>query len=187
MVVASSTNTWIFTAILFAACLFSGFVCHSGQCSLADYYRQIHLFVVNGEIGSELDTSAEQQKIYDSTPWKGNFLWKALLKTYIGYTAKQERWTPRFQEMKKALLDKYKSPENIPAELRQDFRRKSLPLMTLANILTFNTRAIALYVLCILDLPWAYFVFEIIIMTALCLYMNRRHERLCAEVLTSLR
>lgn len=52
----------------------------------------------------------------------------------------------------------------------------------MANILTFNTRAIALYVLCLLDLPWAYFVFEVIIMSLLCRYMNWRHERLCNQI-----
>lgn len=179
----NATNTWIFTSILFVACLISGFVCHSGQCGLADYYRQIHLYVVNGKKGSELDTSKQQQEIYDTTPWKGNFLWKAFLKTYIGYTAKQERWTPCFQILKREIIRKYQSPDAIPDEIKQQFRKGSLPLMTLANILTFNVRAIALYTFCLLDLPWAYFVFEIVIMSALCLYMNRRHEHLCADIL----
>lgn len=178
----NQTNTWILTGILFVMCLISGFVCHSGQCGLADYYRQIHLFVVNGTAGSELDTSEQQQQMYDNTPWKGNFLWKAFLKSYIGYTAKQERWTPKFQLMKRELMAKYPNPEDIPTELKQRFRKGSLPLVQLANILTFNTRAIALYVLCLLDLPWAYFIFEIVVMTALCIYMNRRHEHLCSEI-----
>lgn len=180
-------NTWIFTGILFLACLFSGFVCHSGQCALADYYRQIHLFVVKGEAGSELDTSAQQQKIYDTTPWKGNFLWKAFLKTYISYTAKQERRTPRFQEMKDALIAKYGSPDKVPDDIKEEFRRRSLPLMTLANILTFNTRATVLYIMCLLDLPWAYFIFEIVIMSGLAKYMNYRHESLCTDILNRIK
>lgn len=182
----NAANTWLFTGILFVACLFSGFVCHSGQCGLADYYRQIHLFIVNGKDGSELDTSAKQQQIYDSTPWKGNFLWKTFLKTYIGYTAKQERWTPCFQIMKRELIKTYGTPEDIPADMKKQFRRKSLPLVRIANILTFNVRAIALYTFCLTDLPWAYFVFEIVVMSALCMYMNHRHEHLCADTLNSL-
>lgn len=183
----NATNTWLLTGTLFVLCLISGFVCHSGQCGLADYYRQIHLYVVNGKAGSELDTSEQQQQLYDQTPWKGNVLWKAFLKTYVGYTAKQERWTPRFQELKHELARRYASPEEVPQELKQRFRRGSLPLVRLANILTFNTRAIALYALCLLDLPWAYFLFEIVVMSALCFYMNRRHERLCEETLNSLK
>lgn len=42
--------------------------------------------------------------------------------------------------------------------------------MPLTNILTFNTRAIVLYTCCLFDLPWLYFVFEIVIMAALCEY-----------------
>ncbi len=179
----TEANSWLAAAILFVMCLISGFVCHSGQCALADYYRQIHLFVVNGKAGSELDTSAQQQAVYDSTPWRGNVLWKAFLKTYIGYTARQERWTPRFQALRREIERRYATSEAIPEDLRNEFRRGSLPLMRWANVLTFNVRAIALYALCLLDLPWAYFLFEIIVMSALAIYMNRRHERLCYNIL----
>ena len=70
-------NVAIATGILFVLVCYSGFGCHSRQCGLADYYRQIHLFFLKGEAGSELDNSTQQQKLYDETPWKGNFLWKA--------------------------------------------------------------------------------------------------------------
>lgn len=179
----NATTTWAATLLLFALVLYSGFVCHSGQCGLADYYRQIHLLIVNGKAGSELDTSAQQRKTYDATPWKGNRLWKFFLLNYIGYTAKQERRTPTFQKLRKAVTDRYGSLGNVPEGLRQEFRRGSLPIVAMANILTFNTRAIVLYALCLLDLPWAYFLFEVIVMSALCAYMNRRHERLCGEML----
>lgn len=179
----SVQNTWIFTVALFLACLFSGFVCHSGQCSLADYYRQIHLLIVNGKAGSELDTSAQQQSIYDSIPWKGNVLRKAFLKTYISYTAKQERWTPRFQDLKAVFKEKFGSQDKVPENIKQEFRRRSLPLMTMANILTFNTRAIFLYAFSLLDMPWAYFVFEIVVMSGLKKYMNYRHEKLCTNII----
>ncbi len=35
---------------------------------------------------------------------------------------------------------------------------------------------------CLIDLPWLYFVFEIVVMSALCEYMRRRHERMCASI-----
>ena len=175
----TTTNAAIAALLLFAVALYSGFGCHAGQCGLADYYRQIHLLIVNGKKGSELDTSAQQQQLYDSTPWQGNRLWKFFLKNYVAYTAKQERKTPEFQKLKKAVEEKYGSFELLPDDIRQRFRRGSLPLVAMANILTFNTRAIALYTLCLLDLPWAYFVFEVVIMSLLCRYMNWRHERLC--------
>ena len=175
-------NTIIATAILFMAVLYSGFVCHSGQCGLADYYRQIHLFFLKGEAGSELDNSAQQQRLYDETSWKGNFLWKAFLKTYVGYTQKQERRTPQFQNLISLLHKKYGENSNVPQSFRDEFRKSSLPLMPLTNILTFNTRAIVLYATCLFDVPVMYFVFEIIIMSILCEYMRRRHEKFCKEL-----
>lgn len=40
----SFQNTLIVTLVLLGIVLYSGFGCHSRQCGLADYYRQIHLF-----------------------------------------------------------------------------------------------------------------------------------------------
>lgn len=167
------------TAVLFLLVLYSGFHCHSGQCGLADYYRQIHLFFLKGEAGSELDSSAQQQEIYRTTPWRGNVLWKLFLNTYVGYTRKQERQTPEFQHLMQSLRECYGDTANIPQAFRTKFRTASLPLMKWTNILTFNTRAIALYACCLLDLPWLYFVFEIVVMTLLCRYMRHEHEKMC--------
>lgn len=172
---------WL-TLVLLVAVFWSGFHCHAGQCALADYYRQIHLYFLNGKAGSELDTSAQQKLLYDSTPWKGNIVWKAFLKTYVNYTRGQERRTPCFQQLMQRLRARYGTIDAVPQQFRDRFRTLSLPLMPLTNILTFNTRAIALYTCCLLDLPWLYFVFEIIVLSALCEYMRRRHERLCTEL-----
>ncbi len=178
----TAQNTWIFTLLLFFIVLYSGFVCHSRQCGISDYYRQIHLFFLKGEAGSELDNSAQQQQLYDNTPWKGNFLWKAFLKTYTNYTRTQESKTPEFQQLMNKLHERYGATENIPQTFRDHFRELSLPLMKYTNILTFNTRAIALYILCLADIPWLYFFFEIFVMGGLCRYMRWRHERMCQQL-----
>ena len=70
----------------------------------------------------------------------------------------------------------------IPQALRDDFRRGSKPLMKYTNILTFNTRAIVLYMSCLLDVPYVYPLFEIVVMSALCHHMWSRHEALCAQL-----
>lgn len=170
-------STHIATVLLFIAVLYSGFVCHSGQCGLADYYRQIHLFFLKGTDGSELDNSAAQQRLYDETSWRGNILWKAFLKTYINYTKKQERQTPEFQKLMKAMSDGGSKAKM--QTLGNDFLDYSRPLMKYTNILTFNTRAIVLYLTCLFDVPILYFFFEIVIMSALCQYMRHRHEGFC--------
>lgn len=177
------TNALVATAVFLAIVCYSGFWCHSRQCGLADYYRQIHLLVVKGEAGSELDTSSRLREQYARTPWKGDVLWKLFLKSYTNYTASQEARTPRFQALSARVAERYSSTAQIPQSYRDEFRAGSLPLMKWTNILTFNTRAIVLYASCLLDLPWVYFVFEIVVMGALCEYMRRRHERLCARCL----
>lgn len=173
------TNAAIATGLLLLFVLYSGFVCHSGQCGLADYYRQIHLFFLKGEAGSELDNSAAQQRSYDATPWPGNRLWKTFLRTYIRYTRSQEQRTPAFQRLMNLLRERYGTADHIPQEFRNRFRAQSLPLMKWTNILTFNTRAIVLCAVCLADQPWLYFLFEVFVMGALCAYMHRKHERIC--------
>lgn len=179
-------NAAIYGLILFGIALFSGFVCHGGQCRLADYYRQIHLFFLKGESGTELSTSTHQQQLYDAMPWRGHLIEKTFLKTYVNYTRQQEKATPAFQCLMQRFHDLYGKAGNAPESFRNEFRKRSLPLIPLTNILTFNTRAIALYVCCLVDLPWLYFVFEIVVMSALCGYMRSRHEQMCNEFLKSL-
>ncbi len=175
------TARTVATAVLFVMVLISGFVCHAGQCRIADYYRQIHLLIVNGKEGSELDSSQRQQEIYDAMPWKGHLLEKAFQATYVNYTRQQEKDTPRFQALRKKMTELYGGMAYAPKETRDRFRRLSLPLMKYTNILTFNTRAIALYLLALLDVPALYFLFEIVVMSLLAAYMRHRHETMCSE------
>lgn len=165
------------------ACL-CGFVLHARQCGLADYYRNIHLFFIKGESGSELDSSEKERALYCEIPWKGNWLWKLSLFFYARYTKGQERQTPEFQKLMQRLKNIYGG--NIPQTFREKFRRCSLPLMKYANILTFNTRAIVLYIACLLDIPWAYLLFELTVMTALYFYMRARHESICRHLYNEL-
>ena len=178
----NKTNTIIFAIAFNLTSWFSGLVCHARQCGLSDYYRQIHLLFLKGKAGSELDNSRWQQALYDSTPWKGNVIQKLFLRTYINYTSAQEKQTPAFQRLINGLKERYETIEKVPAEFKEEFRTLSLPMMKWANILTFNTRAIALYVFCLIDLPWAYIAFEIIIMTSLYFYMRHSHESFCKKL-----
>lgn len=86
--------------------------------------------------------------------------------------------TPNFQRFYAFVQERY--GDNIPQALRDEFRALSLPLMKYTNILTFNTRAIALYISLLIGEPWLYFIFEIVVMTSLFVYMRHRHEALCA-------
>ena len=177
----NAQNAFVSTIILVCVGLYSGFGCHSAQCRLADYYRQIHLFFLREKENCELDTFAQQQEMYKETPWKGNFLWKIFLWLYVGYTKKQEACTPCFQELMKKLQEKYGGAGHIPQTFCERFRNRSLPMMKWANVLTFNTRAVVLYAACLIDLPWLYFVFEIAVMSIIYRYMHVCHERFCKQ------
>lgn len=179
-------NTYIATGVVFVLALISGFLGMGGQQRLADYYIQIHLFFLKGEKGSELDNSAQQQKLYDETPWKGNVIWKFFLKSYVGYTKKQEKATPEFQKLMGKLKDKYGSVDKIPAEVREEIHRNSLAIMKWNGLLTFNFRSGMFFIFCLLDIPVANFLFEIIGMSLLTYYINHRHEAFCKKIAQNL-
>ncbi len=152
---------------------------HSKQASMADYYRNIHLLFLKGKSGSELDNSVELTEKYNKQTFKNNWFDKIYLFFYRSYTKGQESWTPSFQKMFALLKEKY--GETYPDEFRQEFRQKSLPLMKYTNILSFNTRAIALFISALIGLPWIYFVFELTVLNILLIYMVMTHEKICKE------
>ena len=162
----------------------AGIVCHTNQASLADYYRQIHLLFLKGREGSELDTYESQRKVYENLPEDASLLQRLFYYNYSNYCKNQERRTPEFQKFYAKLRERYGTIENVPKELRERFRKESLPLMPLTNILSFNTRAICIYVTCLLNCPWAYFVFEIVVLQPMYLYMHWKHERISGEILS---
>lgn len=179
-------NVLIATAVVTALALYSGFAGMGGQQRLADYYIQVHLFLLKGEKGSELDTAEMQQKAYDEMPWEGNRIYKYFQKTYVDYTRKQEKSTPEFQRLMARLREKYGTPGNMPAEIREELHRESYALMGLNGMLTFNFRSGMFFLFCLLDFPVGNFLFEAIGMGLLTLYINRRHEAFCRRVAAKL-
>lgn len=158
---------WIFLIILW-----SGFYCHSRQCGIADYYRNVHLWVTLGAEGSELDTSNELRQRIESLHWnKKEWFEKFYLFFYVRYMRTQERQTPEFQLLR-PLIEKL--PNDDP--MRQQFRKYSLPLMPLCNILTFDTRVIVLFLSMLIGYPWIYFIFEMTVLEWLRFYTIHRHE-----------
>jgi phosphatidylglycerophosphate synthase len=178
----TSENTIIITAIVLVLACISGFMGIGGQQRLADYYIQVHLFFLKGEKGSELDNSQRQQEIYDQMPQDAPKYERYFQKSYIDYTKKQEAVTPQFQRLMKKLREKFGSSDQIPAEVREEFRQKSLPVIFWNGLLTFNFRESWLFLFCLLDIPVAHFVFEIVVMGLLWKYVNHRHESFCRQM-----
>lgn len=161
--------------LIFLLAAWAGLFCHTRQCALGDYYRNIHLWATLGPEGSELDSSIQLQERYQSLRWcSKDWFEKLYLFFYVRYTRGQERQTPEFQRLRPLM-------ENLPldAPLRQQFRQESLPLMPLCNIITFDTRVGVLFLSLVIGHPWVYFIFEATVLEAVRLYTCHRHEAFC--------
>ena len=159
---------------------YSGFHCHARQCALADYYRNIHLYFEKGKEGCELDSYAQQKALMLSLPWNGKeWFHKIYLFFYANYTRGQEQMTPKFQQFYRLMQQRY--PAGPPPALRQKFRNASRPLMKYANILTFDTRVIVLFLSLFAGQPWLFLAFEIIVLEALRFYTRHVHESFCEQ------
>lgn len=152
-------------------------MCHAKQAAAADYYRQFHLYFLKGEGGSELESTAELREKLAGLSWKSNFWQKATLCFYTNYTANQEALTPWMQRLRKAIAGRWHGVAS--QEFRDAFRKKSLPMMKYTNMLSFNTRVIALFVSLFFGQPWWYFVFELTVLNLMLVYMICCHERFC--------
>lgn len=165
----------------------AGVLCHSPQSSLADYYRQIHLFFLKGKEGSELDTYAGQRAIYDGLTRQSPLIARMFYYNYANYCRSQERRTPAFQRLMAVVKECYGDVSGMPVELRQRFIDGSRPLMKYTNILTFNVRAICIYVTCLAGCPWVYMLIDVTVFTLLYIYMHKKHENLCEEITAQIR
>ena len=164
-------------------CVVAGILCHSPQSSLADYYRQIHLFFLKGKDGSELDNSAQQKEILNNLPKKGAFWAHVFYYNYCNYCRSQEKRTPNFQRFFALWKEKSADMDASKREaLREEFLASSRKLMPYTNLLTFNLRAIVVYVSCLLNIPWAYPLFEIVVLTMMYVYMHKSHEELSDRI-----
>ena len=159
---------------------FAGFICHSKQCALADYYRIVHMFFQKGADKCELDSSEEQYRKMKALKWSKDWFEKIYLFFYARYTHSQEKMSPSCQHLLLTLKKKYGN--QIPTELRQHFRVGSKPLMKYTNILTFDMRAGVLFISVLIKEPWLYMVFEVTVMNVIFFYMRSRHEKLCKEI-----
>lgn len=151
---------------------------HSKQAAMADYYRNIHLLFLKGRSGSELSHSPSVEQNFRRMSWRKDFIYKFFEMFYLRYTRSQERATPRFQAMMEVIRHDFSG--EAPASFRANFRAKSLPLMKYTNMLSFNTRVIALFVSLFINEPWLYFAFELTVLNFMLIYMVRKHENFCA-------
>ena len=54
-------------------------------------------------------------------------------------------------------------------------------MMKYTNMLSFNTRTIAMFISVIIQVPWLYFAFELIVLNLMLAYMILTHEGFCRK------
>lgn len=176
-----TSEPWGFYGLALAA--IAGIVSHMQQSSLSDYYRQIHLYFLKGDEGSELDTYEAQRAELEKLKGKEGVFWdRAFHSNYQNYCKSQERRTPEFQKLRKTIETNFRTVEKMPEEWKEEFLKGSRPLMPMTNFLTFNSRAIFIYITCLLNIPWVYFLLEITLYNIIYIYMHKRHEELCEKI-----
>lgn len=161
-------------------CAWSGFRCHGRQCAISDYYRNIHMWMQLGRQRCELDDTAEVVRRYKSLKWASHdWFEKLYLFFYRIYCDGQEQQSPAFQQFRRAVQERW--GEEVPERLREDFRKKSLPLMPTTNLLTFDFRVGVLFALVLLGVSWVFPLVELSLMEYWRYNMRRRHENFCRD------
>ena len=165
------------TAWVFIPAILSG-LSHMIQANITDYYKTLHLFFVSKEKGKEFlsqkQIKAQQQKMKFG-------LNKFFYSLYEIYTGIQEKMTPVLQRLLIRIHVKY--GDEIPENLRLDFRQKSSRLMKqCVDFMTFNGRTTVLFLVVLSGYVWIYFVYEIIILNCILFIAIRKHEKMCKQM-----
>ena len=154
---------------------------HAFQAAMADHYRQFHLFFVKGKGGSELDASESVAEEFRSISFKTEPLRKVFIWFYWRYTILQETCNPQMTRLRARLREQ--QGESLSPELSNRMRWATLPLMKWTNVLTYNWRAITLFVSILVQRPWLYLICELSVFNIILLYMLIRHERICKTII----
>ncbi len=171
-------HTWGW--IIWAIAIVCGLLGHAQQCTLADRYRNIHLFFLKNKHGDELHRSEEITKKRLALPKEGAYIQKVQLFIDGVFTLSQEKITPTFQR----LLSGYLAADGDTREgIRQDYLEGSRKYIQLTNVLTFNARAYLFFALVLLDVPFLYFVLEFFGFGALKIHTQRSYEALSQALL----
>jgi len=169
-------------AWIFLLAVLSGYS-HSRQAAMADYFKNIHLFFIKGESGSELDDSASLQKKYLQLSWQKEFWEKLFQFFYRFYTRGQEDLLPQANTVRSAVQVRYSS---IPQSMTADFKKLSSGAIQWMHTLAFNGRTPFLFAFVLLDLPWLYFVFEIVLLNLALILGIKSYRKILSQLNLSL-
>lgn len=147
---------------------------HSLQCAMADYYRNAYMYFGLNSDMNELDYSKEVAHDYGMISWR-NFTKKLLMWSYLKYTTQQEYFSKNFQTLQNISFINFNG--SIPDWFSVKYRNSNKQMLKYYNILTSNTRMIALFTSIILDKVYLFFIFEILVLNGLLLFVTLIQER----------
>ena len=152
---------------------------HASQARIADYYRGLHLFFLNGSSRANLTRSKDLRAEIDSLSGDSPLYQRIYRRVYLIYTKEQERITPCAQR----LLDAMEEQEGCDLEkLSRTYVEKSRRYIQLTNVLTYNIRAFALFLLLMLGLHVYFFPFGILVLEVVRLVMVHKYEAIAREI-----
>ncbi len=161
----------------FALAVLAG-LSHLMQANITDYYKTLHLYFISKEKGAEFQTLEQTKAQHKKTKPGIN---KAFYLLYSTYTLLQVKATPTLQKMLHNLHAKY--GDDIPEDIRLEFRRKSKQLMPYIDLMTFNGRTIIMFIVILSGQVWIYFLYEIIVLNIVLFIVMKKHEKMCASFL----
>jgi phosphatidylglycerophosphate synthase len=151
---------------------------HSIQSAVADFYRNAYLMIVHDK--GEFDTFKKLNEKYQLLQWRKAFVEKLIQKLYLNYTKEQESLTKSSLILLENL--KLKFGNELPAWFKEEYKKEMYPLLKYYNILTTNTRMIALFVAVLMNNIMIYFLFELVILNLLLMfvvpYQNKLSEKM---------
>ena len=162
------------TNLFFILAVLSG-MSHLVQANITDYYKTLHLYFISKDKGAEFQSLEQVEARHKAMRYGVNKFFYFL---YRWYTMLPVKATPVLQRMLRSLRERY--GDDIPEDIRLDFRKRSRALMRYIDLLTFNGRTIVMFVIVLTGQVWAYFLYEILVLNIVLVFVSRRHERMCS-------
>lgn len=160
--------------LLFAA----GILSHPVQSSMADYYRNAHLFFVFGK--GEFDNAENLKKHFNENKREMSLIEMLFTLFYIHYTWEQELLTRNLQRFKKYYTEKFGGV--LPENLKTEYRAMSLPLQKYCNGLTLNFRFYMIYLTIFWGNIYILLFFEAVFQNIMLVQLILRHEAGCRKL-----
>lgn len=157
----------------FALAVASG-LSHLVQANITDYYKTLHLYFISKDKGAEFQSLEQVRSQHKEMKLGIN---KTFYFLYKGYTLLQVKATPSLQRMLQSLHSRY--GDDIPENIRTEFRRQSRALMRYIDLLTFNGRTIIMFIVVLIGEVWIYFLYEIIVLNTVLMVSMHKHEKMC--------